>query len=322
MSSIMFAAPTNDLRNALANGRMGFLNPFPWAMMTGNTIGWIAYGYFIRDPFLVASNLPGFILSIWLNMGAAKLQYLEIKELQKSCIVDRNQVMQRWDADRVPEDGSGNQTSNNTRVGGGNVSGLISRRRTQQQDSEGVNLLVEEPGYLQEESVEITPHETVFLRVLVAWAVILVYTSWLYPRNGNPAGLIGVIVNLNLIVFYGAPLKTIKKVVSEKNSASIHKETMIMNWINTTFWIGYGCARRDLVVIVPNATGLMLGIAQGTLCLLYPRNEEASPRPSLQDMESDLLNPEEAVPVDTTPSPVEDGDNNKSSQANDPPEVV
>jgi solute carrier family 50 protein (sugar transporter) len=211
--------------------------------------------------------------------------------------------MQRWDAETQASADAGPRNS-----------GFVARRR-QHQDPEGITLL-REPN-LHEGSVEITPQETLFLRVLVFWSVILIFTSWLFPRNSNPAGLVGLIVNLNLIAFYGAPLKTIQTVISEKNCASIHYETMIMNWINTSFWLGYGFARGDLVVIVPNGIGLLLGIAQGGLCLFYPRKvEEQGARLSLHELESDLRNPEEAVPNPS--SPEEDGDKSQSSAANNP----
>jgi len=43
--------------------------------MTGNCFGWLAYAYYSRDPFVLASNIPGIIVSFWLNSGASKLQY-------------------------------------------------------------------------------------------------------------------------------------------------------------------------------------------------------------------------------------------------------
>lgn len=313
MSSIMFAAPVNDLRHALANGRLGYLNPFPFAMMSGNCLGWLIYGYFVRDPFLIAANLPGFILSIWLNMGAAKLQYLEIKESQKSSVLERHDVMERWNAHRVSEEDTERlfPPQSDARLGS-----LVSRQR-RQEESEGVTLL-QESSNQPEESVEITPQETLFLRVLVFWAIVLVYASWFYPQNSDPAPLVGFIVNLNLIAFYGAPLKTIRNVIAEENSASIHKDTMIMNWINTTFWIGYGSARRDLVVVIPNAIGLSLGMAQGVLCLLYSRHTgQTDARLSSGDLQADLRNPEEVIPDATAPE-----DEAKVQISANAPEVV
>jgi len=38
MSTLMFAAPINDLKNALEKGKLGTLNPVPWAIMMGNCI--------------------------------------------------------------------------------------------------------------------------------------------------------------------------------------------------------------------------------------------------------------------------------------------
>ncbi|KAG7337990.1 sugar efflux transporter [Nitzschia inconspicua] len=76
IASTLFAAPINDLRKSLRERTLGSLNPNPWAILTGNCLGWCSYAYYTNDPFILASNLPGLVLSFWLNMGAAKLQYL------------------------------------------------------------------------------------------------------------------------------------------------------------------------------------------------------------------------------------------------------
>lgn len=324
MSTIMFAAPVNDMRAALVRGDLGNLNTYVFAAMTGNTLGWLIYGYFLRDPFLIASNLPGFILSIWLNCGAAKLQYLDLREKQRlsSTVVDRHQVMERWDTNRgtvIPTDMDAASRRINQQP---EDLGLLSDNTTDFESGAGM--------------LEMTPQETLLLRVLVLWAVILVYTSWLYPQGHDPAILVGAVVNINLIVFYGTPLKTISTVISERNSASIHFETMVMNWINTSFWIGYGLARKDLVIILPNGIGLLLGIAQGILCLLYPRHsggeerlDNVEARLSLQELESDLLpqrNLEESIPAAGSsssgpPSVASAGKKSQGSNDNNP-EIV
>lgn len=77
-------APVNDLRQALKKGRLDELNPIPWAVMTGNCLGWAAYGYYTKDPFVLAANLPGIVLSLWLNLGASKLQYCELRDELKA----------------------------------------------------------------------------------------------------------------------------------------------------------------------------------------------------------------------------------------------
>jgi Sugar efflux transporter for intercellular exchange len=49
--------------------------------------------------------------------------------------------------------------------------------------------------------------------------------------------------------------------------------TMIMGIGNATFWLLYGIALWDFVVMVPNGMGLLLGIAQSIVCLWYPRRD-------------------------------------------------
>jgi solute carrier family 50 (sugar transporter) len=302
MSTVMFAAPINDLRDALAAGKAKDLNFFPFAMMTGNTFGWLVYGYYTQDAFIVSSNLPGFILSLWLNTGAAKIQYLEMKEKQSTSLAVQRQVLQRWGADRPAEETDDADSASSRRR----------QRQRQHRQSEQDGIFNDETA-ASTEYLQMTPQEVLLLRVLCFWAVILVYTSWLYPKSGDPASLVGVLVNINLVVFYAAPLKTIQTVITERNSASIHYETMVMNWINTSFWIGYGCARRDPIIVIPNATGLMLGLAQGALCVLYPRHSshDGAARLSLHELEEDLRqqhannsnflsNPEEDVPESST----------------------
>lgn len=46
MSALMYAAPVHDLRDALVNGKLGTLNPVPWAVMTGNCLVRIPCKYY------------------------------------------------------------------------------------------------------------------------------------------------------------------------------------------------------------------------------------------------------------------------------------
>jgi Sugar efflux transporter for intercellular exchange len=97
-----------------------------------------------------------------------------------------------------------------------------------------------------------------------------------------------------------APLQTVCKVISERSSASIHAPTMIMNWMNTSFWIAYGLARRNPVIVIPNSIGLLLGILQGVLRLAYPASSD-----SVSSGRHDLI-PQDDIDgpgfVDETPS--------------------
>jgi solute carrier family 50 protein (sugar transporter) len=212
---MMFGAPIADLRRALIKGSLGPLNPLPFSMMTGNCIGWCAYAYYTHDPFVLAANLPGLLISLWLNFGAIKLQYLDTFEINK-------------------------------------------RREDQ-----------ESP--VEIETLTMVPQETTVLRVMLVWSFVLLWVGWLHPTS-NPAKIVGLVVNTNLIFFYASPLKTIMQVVQTRCSDSIHVPTMVLNWTNTSFWLAYGAAQKDFYIMIPNACGLTLGLTQGVLCLIYPKS--------------------------------------------------
>jgi solute carrier family 50 protein (sugar transporter) len=267
MSTLMYAAPVNDLRAALNKGKLGKLNPIPWAVMMGNCVvsgydvvmrvqmggialitvsffvcsllqGWIAYAYYVRDPYILASSIPGVLVSTWLNLGASKLQYFGLRET--------------------------------------------------------VNL-----GDTPAESHRfvLVPQELLLLRILFLWLVILVSVGWLGVTNGHEVATIGVLVNINLLFFYGAPLQTIKTVIAEGSSESIHRPLMRMNWLNTSFWVLYGYgARHDTVIYGPNAVGLLFGIIQGVLCCIYPAKVDV-------DIDSEPLLVDEDVDSTAEPLP-------------------
>lgn len=216
LSTMMFAAPVGDLRRALIKGSIGPLNPLPFSMMTGNCIGWCAYAYYTHDPFVLAANLPGLLISLWLNFGAIKLQYLDMHEGVK--------------------------------------------RRQEDQESP-----------IEAESLTMVSQETTVLRVMILWSFVLLWVGWFHPTS-NASQVIGLVVNVNLIFFYGAPLRTIMQVIQTKCSDSIHVPTMVLNWTNTSFWLAYGAAQRDFYIMIPNGCGLLLGLSQGLLCLRFPKS--------------------------------------------------
>lgn len=217
VATAMFAAPIADLKEKLQLGvGLGDLNPRPWALLTGNCLGWCAYAYYTNDPFILVSNLPGLVLSLWLNAGAAKLQYQQLTAYQES-------------------------------------SGLV-----------------------------VTPQEVWWLRVVLFWSLVLVWVGWVAPfllpwmglEARDPAPVVGLLVNLNLVGLYAAPLQTMKEVVREKDSGSIHRPTLVMAHANATFWLLYGLALRDAYVVLPNGVGLSLSLAQAALCLAYSRRQQ------------------------------------------------
>mmetsp|Transcript_35561 Transcript_35561/g.36068 ORF Transcript_35561/g.36068 Transcript_35561/m.36068 type:complete len:277 (+) Transcript_35561:183-1013(+) len=242
ISTALYSAPVRSLAQALKRKKLGDLNPTPWGIMTGNCFGWLAYAYYSRDPFVLVSNIPGLLVSFWLNAGASKLQYYANVE--------------NTDDDDDDDDEAGDEVSINV----------------------------------------FTAQDILMLEVLALWMAILVCVGWLGICEGNEKEIIGLLVNINLLFFYAAPLQTMKTVFSEKRSNSIHPPTMILNCTNAGFWGAYGMARSDIVIWGPNSIGMLLGLTQALLCCLFPKNSNqillagVDNRPLLDDHVDDSEN--------------------------------
>lgn len=138
--------------------------------------------------------MPGFFLSIWLNNGASKLQYQEL------CQISRRQA----------------HCSNNK---ADNLEDSPLRNRDDfpaidQLDRRTLNL------------PSLTAHEYWVLGIFFIWTTILSAVIFVPTTTEVKQQVIGLCVNINLIIFYGAPLSTIATVLRTKNSSSIHRRTL------------------------------------------------------------------------------------------------
>jgi len=86
--TFMTFAPYRAVLKASRDGTLGDLNATPFVFMLGNCCGWLAYSFLLKNVFVFLGNAPGFILAIWLNIQAIKLQYENHRshELQSSII--------------------------------------------------------------------------------------------------------------------------------------------------------------------------------------------------------------------------------------------
>jgi hypothetical protein len=204
----------------------------------------------IRLRLLASVHIPQLVISIWLNIGAMKLQYYE--EMMRYSSVRVTEVV-RTGTTGIEEDDynneheSANVNEENDIIGNGDTT------------------------CLPRSPPSLTSHEWKVLQILILWMAILSTTS-LIPTLDAPDRklVIGVAVNMNLIFFYAAPLSSVVAILRTKSSISIHRPTMTMMSLNAFFWCVYGLAIRDYYILLPNGIGLALGLVQMALCALYP----------------------------------------------------
>jgi len=246
MSTLTFSAPIKSLKASIKIGSLGTLNPTPWAFMTGNCIGWLAYSYITLDLFVFFANAPGLMISIWLNVGAMKLQYYEEIIKYSSIQTIEGQAGEESEEENQNETQSADGDENNNN---------------------------DDTSPCHKPPPSLTPHELKVLQIICIWVGILSITSLAPINKDDMKFVVGVAVNINLIFFYAAPLSTIMTVLRTKSSASIHFWTMFMNTVNAFFWCIYSLAIQDYYILIPNGLGFVFGIVQTLLYKCYPHND-------------------------------------------------
>jgi solute carrier family 50 protein (sugar transporter) len=240
---ILLLLSIKSLAKALNRKSLGDLNPTPWAIMTGNCFGWLAYAYYTKNPFVLASNIPGLLVSFWLNAGASKLQYY--------AQIDDNNNIDIDDEDNNNYEAAQEQSSSA-------IAAIAAIADEESSQSTTINVF--------------TSQDILLLEVLSLWMTILVGVGWLGICKGKEKEVVGLLVNINLLFFYAAPLQTMSTVVKKKSSNSIHTLSMFLNCTNAGFWGIYGLAINDIVIYGPNAIGILLGLIQAILCCMYPKS--------------------------------------------------
>ena len=203
--------------------------------MLGNCLGWTLYALMKQDAWIFGGNAPGFFLSVWLNLAATKLLYHESFDNKQE---ERSEIASEEVEEEVLQDKK-QQT-------------IMTTKRTP------------DPAPY---------HEHLVMAMVFIWICIVSTISFASNSLAQETqqSIVGITVNIILVFFYGAPLSTIARILQERNTASIHIPTMIMNTLNGTFWMAYGFAINDYFVYAPNAFGSGLGIIQILLCLIFPR---------------------------------------------------
>jgi solute carrier family 50 protein (sugar transporter) len=268
-ANCMFSAPYRDLRQAIRDGNLGDLNPTPWAFLLGNCFGWVLYGMLLQNLWIFAGNAPGFILSVWLNLGAVKLLYQGhcSTELRKSLVNYLEEHESATLSSARIEEGNGDAQHPNGKYGAA----------TKKQFSTSTDWAGIVWNVTSQATPAPAPHEHLILGMVLIWMCCVSVIAFANALSlETKRYIVGIVVNVILVFFYGAPLSTILKILHERNTASLHIPTMILNTLNGIFWTAYGVAVNDYFLIVPNALGAGLGGIQIVLCCLFPRSSSSS----------------------------------------------
>jgi len=132
------------------------------------------------------------------------------------------------------------------------------------------------------------PHESLVMAIILLWTLVLsfvgFYNHYASPKHGGDGEvcgsgdkaaqkIVGYVVNINTIFFYGAPLSRISTVLKTKKSDTLHFPTMVTNSLSAGLWVAYALAPQinDPFIYVPSGLGLAFGILQFVLWIVFPK---------------------------------------------------
>ncbi|GKY92715.1 hypothetical protein MPSEU_000241600 [Mayamaea pseudoterrestris] len=240
MANVMFSAPYRDVKRAALAGKLGDLNPTPWAFMLFNCLGWVTYAILINNLFVFFGNVFALVLSVWLNMVALELKYADYQSVE----IRRSIVLALRDSN----------------------SGVKVDEANELASPFDYAKIVWDVAALNTKPP--VTHKTIIMFLTMIWTTLLCIICLVQcPKEL----VIGIAVNLNLVFFYGAPLSTIFTVIKTRSCSSIHPMTMYTMFSNGLFWAAFGFAVVDWFIAIPNSLGALLGAVQIILCIVYPR---------------------------------------------------
>lgn len=130
-------------------------------------------------------------------------------------------------------------------------------------------------------------HEKMIMGMISLWFVTLsalgFYSHYVPTEEGGtniPQRVVGIMVNIVQVFFYGAPLGRIRTVLQTKKCDIIHFNSLIANTLDASLWFCYGLAPqvRDPIIWIPCGLGLLFSVIQFALCAIFPRSKEVEER--------------------------------------------
>jgi solute carrier family 50 protein (sugar transporter) len=236
--------------------------------MLGNSIGWVIYGTLTSDPYCFASSGPGVVLSCWLNLAAVKLIYQEYARKRfRAYISGKNckLLKKQWQSFSIST-----TESTSSEIDLSSLDNTISSQENGTLLEQFLSISLDHT--FEHAKLENSPlaHDILVVGIVAFWTFMIAILTFISMSHERRIFFVGLLVNINLVLFYVGPLSTMYTIILTSDSSSIHRPTMIVNTLSSIIWAGYGIGRKDLFMSVPNIIGAALGFLQLALCALYP----------------------------------------------------
>lgn len=69
VACMLFASPLKAVKGVRQTRQLGSLNPLPYVAMWANCVAWLVYAFLTRDPYVLASNVPGVLIASYMAIS-------------------------------------------------------------------------------------------------------------------------------------------------------------------------------------------------------------------------------------------------------------
>ncbi|XP_011870202.1 PREDICTED: sugar transporter SWEET1 [Vollenhovia emeryi] len=105
-------------------------------------------------------------------------------------------------------------------------------------------------------------------KVTIFVVIFLVYAQIEHPTNVEFR--FGIVVTVLLLLLIAAPLAHLRTVIETKNTAILPFPLIFMGTLVSFQWLLYGITINNVFIIVQNAVGFTLSVAQLSLFVIFP----------------------------------------------------
>ncbi|ETO82805.1 hypothetical protein F444_03096 [Phytophthora nicotianae P1976] len=125
-----------------------------------------------------------------------------------------------------------------------------------------------------------TAHKRDVMKIFIISGVVMILETiygviallgWSGQSRSSTGTTLGVLVIISSVGLYASPMATIRHVIRTKTSSSMPFTMGVVNVINSFCWVVYAILVDDVFILVPNASGALLGSIQLILTCIYPR---------------------------------------------------
>lgn len=109
--------------------------------------------------------------------------------------------------------------------------------------------------------------------------------------TSKPSDWIGLFASVSNLLMYAAPLAIVKTVVETKSDENMPFFLSLVGTIASIVWTAWGVSVNDIFVLIPNAIGIALGLAQLAVYYKYRHGNKTKI----------TVEPDEAATVETSP---------------------